>query len=314
MVACLVNAVLCTEGDELGLQYAEASCPSDVMGLTTVATVNIWGTGSHKPLNVIPPIAQPPRPPPVAESQASHRRWLLPLRLIYAVYALSVFLAMALLALPWLAILPTLGGRRRLIRMVGRSALTIMGMPVRVHWCGALPDPCIVVANHCSYLDGVVLASVLPPRFGFVIKREMNAVPLAGFLLTRIGVQFVARGNRAGSARDALRVIRNAARGGSLAFFPEGTFSAEVGLLRFHAGAFAAAERAGAPIVPLAIRGTRYCLAPQSALPRPGFIDVQVLEPLQPLAGHADSAAALRDAARTAILGATGEPDLDGID
>jgi 1-acyl-sn-glycerol-3-phosphate acyltransferase len=236
----------------------------------------------------------------------------LPLRLIYAVYAASAFLAPALLSLPLLAVLPTLAGRRRLVRWVGRSALTLMGMPVRVRWHGALPDPCIVVANHCSYLDGVVLAAVLPPRFGFVIKREMNSVPLAAFLLTRIGVHFVARGNREGSARDALRVIRSAARGGSLAFFPEGTFRPQPGLLRFHTGAFAAAERAGAPIVPMAIRGTRRCLGPRSFLPRPGLIEVQMLAPLLPPPGHADGAAALRDAARAAILSATDEPDLDG--
>lgn len=238
--------------------------------------------------------------------------WLLPLRLVYAVYAATAFLAPALLSLPLLAILPTLAGRRRLVRWVGRTSLTLMGMPVRVRWHGPLPDPCIVVANHCSYLDGVVLAAVLPPRFGFVIKREMNSVPLAAFLLKRIGVHFVARGNREGSARDALQVIRSAARGSSLAFFPEGTFRPQPGLLRFHTGAFAAAERAGAPIVPMAIRGTRRCLGPRSFLPRPGLIEVQMLAPLLPPPGHADGAAALRDAARTAILSATDEPDLDG--
>ena len=247
-------------------------------------------------------------PPPAAWRTADG--WLLPLRLLYAVYAATVFLALALASLPLLMLLPALTARRRRIRAVGRGALTLMGMPVRIRGLELLPEPCIVVANHCSYLDGVVLAASLPPRFSFVIKREMNSVPLAGWLLSRIGVQFVARGNRAGSARDALRVIRSAASGSSLAFFPEGTFRPEPGLLRFHTGAFAAAERAGAPIVPLVIRGTRRCLAPQTLLPRPGLIDVQVLAPLWPPPGHADGAAALRDAARAAILAVLGEADL----
>ncbi len=239
-------------------------------------------------------------------------RALLPLRLIYAVYAATTFLAVALLALPPLAVIPTLAGRRCLIRWAGRTSLTLMGMPIRVRWREPLPDPCIVVANHCSYLDGVVLAAVLPPRFDFVIKREMASVPLAGFLLRRIGVQFVTRGNRAGGSRDALRVIRSAARGGSLAFFPEGTFHTRPGLLRFHTGAFAAAERAGAALVPLAILGTRRCFAPGSLLPRAGLISVVSLEPLWATRGHPDSAAALRDAARAAILAATGEVDAMG--
>jgi 1-acyl-sn-glycerol-3-phosphate acyltransferase len=179
-----------------------------------------------------------------------------------------------------------------------------MGMPVRARWHTPLPDPCIVVANHCSYLDGVVLAAVLPPRFDFVIKREMDSVPLAGFLLNRIGVQFVTRGNRAGSRRDVLRVMRSAAGGSSLAFFPEGTFEPQPGLLRFHTGAFAAAERAGAPVVPLVIRGTRRCLPPGGFLPRPGLIEVATLAAIEPLRGHPEGAALLRDAARAAILAA----------
>ena len=237
---------------------------------------------------------------------------LLPLRLIYAVYAATVFLALALLALPPLAVIPRLAGRRRLIQWVARVSLTLMGMPIRVCWQGPLPDPCIVVANHCSYLDGVVLAAVLPPRFDFVIKREMAAVPLAGFLLRRIGVQFVTRGNRSGGSRDALRVIRSAKRGGSLGFFPEGTFHTQPGLLRFHTGAFAAAARANAPVVPLAILGTRHCLAPGGLLARPGLISVTGLEPLWASPGHPDAAAVLRDAARAAILAATGEIDAMG--
>jgi 1-acyl-sn-glycerol-3-phosphate acyltransferase len=239
---------------------------------------------------------------------------LLPLKLIYGVYAATAFMALAVLSLLPLALIPTLAGRRRLIQWVGRASLTLMGMPVRVHWQAGLPDPCIVVANHCSYLDGVVLAAVLPPRFDFVIKREMASVPLAGFLLRRIGVQFVTRGGRSGGSRDALRVIRSAERGDSLAFFPEGTFLREPGLLRFHTGAFAAAERAGAPVVPLAILGTRHCLTPGQILPRPGRISVTALGILRPQPAQADGAAALRDAARAAILAATGEIDAAGSD
>jgi len=101
--------------------------------------------------------------------------------------------------------------------------------------------------------------------------------------------------------------MRSAARGRSLAFFPEGTFGPDPGLLRFHTGAFAAAERAGMPVVPLVIRGTRHCLPPETFLARPGRIEVQMLEPMQPHWGRTDGAAALRDAARAAILAALGE-------
>jgi 1-acyl-sn-glycerol-3-phosphate acyltransferase len=248
--------------------------------------------------------------PPVVPRRTTVTWLLLPLRLAYGLYAGTVFTACALLALVPLAFVPTLAGRRRLVRRVGRTVLALAGMPVHTHWHAPLPDPCIVVANHCSYLDGVVLCAVLPPRFDFVIKREMDSVPLAAFLLNRIGVQFVQRGNRAGSLRDALRVMRSAAGGRSLAFFPEGTFEREPALLRFHTGAFAAAERAGAPVVPLVLRGTRHCLPPGSFLPSPGRIEVRTLPVLVPVAGDADGAARLRDAAHAAILAALDESEV----
>ena len=151
-----------------------------------------------------------------------------------------------------------------------------------------LPQPCIVVANHASYLDGVVLRATLPPCFSFVIKREMSSVPLAGTLLRRIGAEFVERGDRVRGARDARRLLRNAARGQALVFFPEGTFSTDVGLLRFHIGAFAAAVRADLPVVPIAIRGTRHCLPPGSIWPRPGTIEIEALRSAARAACSAD--------------------------
>ena len=118
------------------------------------------------------------------------------------------------------------------------------------------------MANHASYLDGVAFTAALPPRFGFVIKREMASVPLAGFLLNRIGSQFMARDKTGQTTKDARRVMRSAELGQSLVFFPEGTFSEEPGLLKFHFGAFATAQRAGCPVVPAIIQGSRRGVVP----------------------------------------------------
>ncbi len=105
---------------------------------------------------------------------------------------------------------------------------------------------------------GVVMTAALPPRFGFVIKREMASVPLAGALLRRLGSEFVERFNRHRGGADARRVLRTAVSGNSLVFFPEGTFDARPGLGKFHAGAFTIAARAGCPVVPAVVRGTRH--------------------------------------------------------
>jgi 1-acyl-sn-glycerol-3-phosphate acyltransferase len=173
----------------------------------------------------------------------------------------------------------------------------------------------VVVSNHASYIDGVVFTAALPPRFGFVIKREMNNVPVAGLLLRRLGSEFVERFNRNRGASDARRVLRNAVSGNSLVFFPEGTFTREPGLLRFHSGAFMTAARAGCPVVPATVKGSRVALSPKGGLPRPGRIFVEVLAAVTATAGNSEAAAAeLRDQARDAILRELGEPDLVGAE
>jgi 1-acyl-sn-glycerol-3-phosphate acyltransferase len=241
---------------------------------------------------------------------------LAPLRLVYAVWTGLAFLAVGLTALVLLEVLPGASRRRATARACARSFLWLAGMPLTVRYAERLPaGQCVVVCNHASYLDGPVLTAALPPRFGFVIKREMARVPLAGRALTRLGSEFVERFNRTQVAADARRVIRNAAHGHSLVFFPEGTFTRTPGLLKFHTGAFASAVRAGCPVVPAVVRGTRRALSPNGALPLPGPLELEILPPLAVATGAtAEEVPALRDAARAAILAALGEPDLTCCD
>ncbi len=235
--------------------------------------------------------------------------------MIFGIYAWFEFTLGALLGLLVLLLMPGLARRRRFVRALARVALRLAGMRIRVSGLQNLATPCILVANHCSYLDGVVLTAALPPTFSFVIKREMARFPLAGTLLRRIGSEFVDRTDRKAVARDTRRLLRSATSGRALAFFPEGTFSEEVGLLRFHIGAFAAAARARLPVVPVAIRGTRHCLPANSLWPNPGPIEIEILPllpaaPMSETAPDADAATRLRDAARASILAAVDEPDL----
>ncbi len=235
-----------------------------------------------------------------------------PVRASYALYATLAFLIMGLAAFAAALLLPGVERRRAAARASARAFLRVAGMPLRVRGLEHLPsDQCVIVANHASYLDGLVFTAALPARFSFVIKREMSAVPLMGLFLRRIGSEFVERFDRNRGAADARRVLRNAANGHSLVFFPEGTFTRTPGLLKFHTGAFVTAARAGCPVIPAVVRGTRAALPPSGGLPRPGRIEVEILPPIhaRPEAGEASSAA-LRDSARQAILLALAEPDL----
>jgi len=238
---------------------------------------------------------------------------------LYGIYAWSTFLLIGTGTLLLLLVLPGLRLRRTIGCYCARAWLTVAG--VRIDYAGAdlLPDsPSVIVANHSSYIDGVLLKAVLPARFGFVIKKEMVRVPLAGLLLRRLGAEFVDRFNRHSGAMDARRLMRAASGGGSLVFFPEGTFIDKPGLSRFHGGAFTIAARARMPVVPLVIHGARHVLPGNSIWPRPGRVQIEVLTPITApeLDEHSAAANFQRDHCRAKILLALGEPDLtldDGV-
>jgi len=235
-----------------------------------------------------------------------------PLNWLYAAYAYLAFVPVIVCALIGALLLPSLGLRRGTARAAARSWMLLTGMRLEILHPERLPaGQCVVVSNHAGYLDGLVFTAALPPRFGFVIKREMSAIPLAGFLLSRIGSHFVDRHDRHKGASDARRVVRSAGNGHSLVFFPEGTFAKQPGLLAFHTGAFLTAARAGCPIVPCVIRGTREALPAPRLLPSPARIEIEFLPPLPAaVEGGERAAAALRDRARREILAALGESDL----
>ena len=233
-----------------------------------------------------------------------------------AVYGPYVWLMLAAAVIPTLVLLlvtPTLGARRHVAHWGARVFFLLIGSPIRVGGAGNLPDePCVVVANHASYLDGIILKAALPPQFTFLIKAEMTSVPLAGFLLKRIGSAFVKRGETSHRLRTGRRLLKGAMQGESLAFFPEGTFDGNPGLKPFRPGAFAAAWRAGLPVVPIVISGSRHMLPAQVWLCAPARISITMCEPVD--SGALESASELSAVSRTRMLEYLGEPDLQKVD
>ena len=231
-------------------------------------------------------------------------------RLFYVPHALATLIALMVIAALLALLLPSLAARRFSTHWLARAWLAIAFLRLRIDGLEHLPaGSCVLVANHGSYLDGVVMKAALPPRFSFVIKREASSMPIVGLLLRRIGSEFVDRHSAGGRQRDARRVMARAGQGHSLVFFPEGTFDELPGLKRFHVGAFAAAVRGAMPVVPVVIHGARRALPNGAIIVRPGRVRIEILEPIA-APGSPDAADALRSAARREILARLDEPDL----
>jgi 1-acyl-sn-glycerol-3-phosphate acyltransferase len=222
-------------------------------------------------------------------------------QLLYTAYCLVLFTIMGFMVLGINLFLPSLRRRRLVAGSFSRAFLRGAGISFSVEGLHLLPSvPCVVVANHASYIDGLVAAAALPPDFAFVIKKEMVRVPLAGLLLRRLGSQFVERHNRHKGGVDARRVLKLAATGQSLVFFPEGTFTEVRAIGKFHGGAFVTAVRANMPVVAIAIHGTRAVLPSGGLVVHRRPIRVEILEVL--------SAADARLQSRELIAHAVGDP------
>jgi 1-acyl-sn-glycerol-3-phosphate acyltransferase len=229
----------------------------------------------------------------------------------FGIYAWLAFVLCVLSGILFALLLPGLERRRRWVTASARASFWLTGIAVQVRGLEKLPTShCIVVANHASYVDGVVLFGYLPPRFAFVIKGEMQNFPAVHFLLRRIGAKFVERFNTSESARDARQLVKAASSGESLAFFPEGTFLPTPGLDRFRPGAFAAAIKGRLPVVPAVISGSRRVMPGGHILPRHAHMRIDILNPIEPGdPAYADSAE-LAEESRQRILEVLDEPDL----
>ncbi len=238
---------------------------------------------------------------------------------IYAAYCWILFLLMT--PIVWLSVMLLPESRRRwaLLRKLAKFLVRASFNSFFVQGTENLSGErsCVLVANHASYLDGLIMVAALPLEFSFVAKVELGGNFLLRLFLKRIQTEFVERFDTMKGVEDARRIAAAARRGRSLLFFAEGTFTRIPGLRPFHMGAFEAAVEADIPVVPVAIRGTRSILRGESLFPRRGAVIVTIGKPVEP--GSLQDAVTpdlwttaikLRDGAREHILRYCGEPDL----
>jgi 1-acyl-sn-glycerol-3-phosphate acyltransferase len=161
-------------------------------------------------------------------------------------------------------------------------------------------EPYVAVSNHESYAD-IFLISHFPWEMKWLSKEALFKIPVMGWLMRMAGDIPVKRGSRE-SAIQALAECRKRLQNRvSVMIFPEGTRSPTGELLPFKDGAFKLAIETGAPILPIAVAGTRECMAKHSFQFRRARAKARVLDAI-PTAGltHSDIPA-LRDRTREII-------------
>ena len=149
---------------------------------------------------------------------------------------------------PWLSKLR----RSRRVQVWARTMLTRLGVELTVVGTPASIGPMLLVSNHISWLDILMLHAACHCRF--VSKADVKRWPLIGVMATGGGTLFVERESR----RDAMRVVQRMAQalrnGDILAVFPEGTTGDGHAVLPFHANLIQAAISAGAPVQAVALQ------------------------------------------------------------
>lgn len=167
-----------------------------------------------------------------------------------------------------------------LARLWGRLLLRSSGVRLDVERRGPESTPCIFMSNHQSLFDIPALLATLPGQTRFLAKESLMRIPIFGWALRAIGFISVRREDPSRAPGVFAAAIDRIEQGFSVVIFPEGTRTRDGSLLPFKRGGFLLALRAGCPIVPVGIHGTRAVQPPGSFVVRPARVSVRYGEPV----------------------------------
>jgi 1-acyl-sn-glycerol-3-phosphate acyltransferase len=174
----------------------------------------------------------------------------------------------------------------QLSRVVAGPYLRAVGRPKVVGMKNVpLTGPAILASNHLSVIDSMYLPLMMSRPVVFPAKAEYFAArgPIgrlwAAYLRSTNQLQLERGGARAAFATldAAVDILR---RGDLFGFYPEGTRSPDGRLYRGRPGLGYLALNSGAPVIPVAMMGTRKMLPPGTWVPRPSRIEIRIGEPM----------------------------------
>jgi 1-acyl-sn-glycerol-3-phosphate acyltransferase len=132
------------------------------------------------------------------------------------------------------------------------------------------------MANHQGAFDIFALLAYLPVDFKWVAREEIFRIPILGWAMAAAGYISIDRKGKKKAMESVERAVAKIRDGASVLVFPEGTRSPDGEIHPFKRGGFTLAVKAGVPIIPISIRGSRNVLPRSSLRVRPGRIEIIV--------------------------------------
>lgn len=163
---------------------------------------------------------------------------------------------------------------RRLMRLAG-GKVTVVGLE-------NIPKdmPVLFVGNHSGYFDIPLLLGYLDNVHPIVAKKEIAKMPLINRWMRLFNCLFIDRKNPRQSVSTLNEAAQLIEQGHSVSIFPEGTRAKDGKVGEFKSGAFKIAAKANAPIVPIAIKGTRDLMENNNYFIHPATVKMVVLPPV----------------------------------
>jgi fatty-acyl-CoA synthase len=169
----------------------------------------------------------------------------------------------------------------------------------------------IIVANHFSYIDSLLLLSILPIDIIFVGKKELLQTSFIKTIFKKLNYLTVDRLDFSRNLEDSKLIEEMVKQNHSVMIFPEGTFKDERGLLPFKLGAFKIAADTNTPLLPISIEGARHILRGDHFWPHRGDIKITISEPIIPINTDWQEVLRLSNEARKQIAKYCGEQVID---
>lgn len=138
----------------------------------------------------------------------------------------------------------------------------------------------VFVANHQGAYDIFAIYGYLNHQFRWMMKKELERIPLVGYSCRVSGQIYVGNSTPAAVRETMETAKKQLAKGMSVVVFPEGSrsFTGKVG--RFKRGAYTLAVEFGLPVVPITIDGAYEVMPRTAKLPHWGHIKLTIHQPI----------------------------------